>query len=136
MKVVWTATAIAQLEVIEDYLAADDPDAAPRFVDGLIDAGDALADSPLRGRAVSELPGSGLREVVHRGYRVAYRVAPSPERQHELRPRALPRGPQGLPFGIAIDDLGRPPRHDGSMSFYRWKFHWWNFHQWNLTAAR
>ncbi len=76
MKVVWTATAIARLEVIEDYIAADDPDAAQRFVDGLIDAGDALADSPLRGRAVPELPGSGLREVVHRGYRVVYRVAP------------------------------------------------------------
>jgi len=74
LKVVWTATAIGRLEEIEDFIAADDPAAAPRFVDALIAAGDELADTPLRGRALPELPASGLREVVHRRYRIVYRV--------------------------------------------------------------
>lgn len=76
MKCVWTATAVARLEEIEDYIAADDPDAAARFVDALIDVGEGLADSPLRGRSVPELPSSGLREVVFRRYRIVYRVRP------------------------------------------------------------
>jgi toxin ParE1/3/4 len=74
VKVFWTATAIARLELIEDYIAGDDPDAAARFVDALVEVGDSLAHSPSRGRGVPELPGSGLREVIHRGYRVVYRL--------------------------------------------------------------
>lgn len=74
MKVVWTATAVARLEAIEDFIARDDPTAAERFIDDLLDAGDALGDTPQRGRTVPELPGSGLREIVFRGYRLVYRV--------------------------------------------------------------
>ena len=76
MKVVWTARAVSRLAQIEDHIAADDRRAAERFVDALIDAGDALADSPHRGRMVPELPASELREIVHRGYRMIYRVTP------------------------------------------------------------
>lgn len=75
MKVVWTATAVARLEAIQDYIATDDPDAALRFIDELLEVGETLSDSPRRGRAVPELPASGLREVVHRRYRIIYRVA-------------------------------------------------------------
>jgi plasmid stabilization system protein ParE len=75
VKIVWTATAVARLEEIEDYIAADDPEAARRFVDALIEAGDDLADSPHRGRAVPELPAGGLREVIHQRYRIVYRVS-------------------------------------------------------------
>ncbi len=74
MKVVWTATAVARLEAIEDFIAQDDPAAAERFIDELLDAGEGLGDTPQRGRVVPELPGSALREVVHRGYRLVYRV--------------------------------------------------------------
>jgi plasmid stabilization system protein ParE len=74
LKVIWTATAIARLEEIEDYIAADDPAAAVRFVEALLDAGDGPASSPLRGRNVPELPASGLREVVYERYRLVYRV--------------------------------------------------------------
>lgn len=77
MKVVWTATAVARLEEIEEYIAADDPEAARRFVDSLIEAGDDLSDSPHRGRSVPELPAGGLREIVHRRYRIVYRVTRS-----------------------------------------------------------
>lgn len=74
MKIVWTSTAAARIEAIEDFIAADDPSAAIRFVDSLIDAVEDLADHPERGRLVPELPGSALRELVFRGYRVIYRL--------------------------------------------------------------
>ncbi|MBO6940160.1 MAG: type II toxin-antitoxin system RelE/ParE family toxin [Deltaproteobacteria bacterium] len=74
MKVVWTATAVARLEAIEDFIASDDPQAAERFIDALLAIGESLADSPQRGRVVPELPGSGLREVIHHGYRIVYRA--------------------------------------------------------------
>ena len=74
MKVVWTATAVARLEAIEELIAEDDPAAAERFVGKLLDLGERLGDSPQRGRVVPELPGSGLREVIHRGYRIVYRA--------------------------------------------------------------
>lgn len=74
MKVVWTATAVARLEAIEDFIARDDPAAAERFIEELLDVGEGLGDSPQRGRIVPELPGSALREVVHRGYRLVYRA--------------------------------------------------------------
>lgn len=77
MKVVWTATAVTRLEIIEDFIAADDPRAAATFVDRLIDIGKSLVDAPSRGRTIPELPGSGLREVIHRGYRIVYRITPS-----------------------------------------------------------
>jgi plasmid stabilization system protein ParE len=75
MRVIWTATAVARLEEIEDYIAADDPEAAVRFTDALLDAGESLAHSPNRSRAIPELPASGLREVIHRRYRLVYRVS-------------------------------------------------------------
>lgn len=74
MKVVWTRTAIARLEAIEDHIAVDDPIAAERFITRLLDAGDAVGSSPDRGRRLPELPESGLREVVFRGYRIIYRA--------------------------------------------------------------
>jgi plasmid stabilization system protein ParE len=74
VKVVWTRTAIARLEAIEDHIAVDDPLAAERFVARLLDAGDAIGASPGRGRRLPELPESGLREVVFHGYRIVYRA--------------------------------------------------------------
>lgn len=49
-----------------------DPAAAAHFVDALLDVGAGLAASPLRGR--TELPASGLREVVYERYRIVDRV--------------------------------------------------------------
>ena len=73
MKVVWTEQAWERLLQIERFVGRDDPRAAARLVDRLIDRGDGLADHPEQGRRLTELPESGLRELIVGNYRIVYR---------------------------------------------------------------
>ena len=73
MKVTWTEQAWERLLEIERFVACDDPRAAARLVDKLIDRGDALAEFPERGRRLPEIPESGLRELIVDNYRIVYR---------------------------------------------------------------
>ncbi len=73
MKVTWTEQAWERLIEIEVFVARDDPEAATRLVDGLIERGNALARYPDRGRRLPELPKSGLRELIVGSYRIVYR---------------------------------------------------------------
>ena len=61
MKVIWTEQAWARLLEIEQFVARDDPRAAARLVDKLIDRGDALVEYPEQGRRLPEIPESGLQ---------------------------------------------------------------------------
>ena len=62
---------------IERFVARDDPRAAARLVDKLIDRGDALTEHPERGRRLPELSESGLRELIVDNYRLVYRRTPN-----------------------------------------------------------
>jgi addiction module RelE/StbE family toxin len=73
MKVVWTEQAWERLLEIETFIARDNPAAAAKLVDKLIERGDALARHPDRGRTVPEIPGAGLRELIVGNYRMVYR---------------------------------------------------------------
>ena len=97
MKVTWTEQAWARLLEIERFVARDDPRAAARLVDKLIDQGDALAEHPERGRRLPELPESGSRELIVGNDRIVYRRAPKAvevltvfEGHRLLRPDELP----------------------------------------------
>ena len=76
MKVTWTEQAWGRLLEIERFVARDDPRAAARLVDKLIDRGDALVAHPERGRRLPEIPDSGLRELIVGNYRLVYRRTP------------------------------------------------------------
>ena len=76
MKVIWTEQAWERLLEIKRFIVRDDPRAAARLVDKLIDRGDALTENPERGRRLPELPESGLRELTVDNYRLAYRRTP------------------------------------------------------------
>ena len=76
MKVNWTEQAWERLLEVERFIARDDPRAASRFVDKLIDRGEGLAKLPERGRRLPELPKSGLRELIVGNYRLVYRRTP------------------------------------------------------------
>jgi addiction module RelE/StbE family toxin len=72
VKVIWRATAHADLLRIFDYIAHDNPLAAQRLARELVAAGDSLEQFPDRGR-----PGllSGTRElVIVRPYIMVYEV--------------------------------------------------------------
>ena|SRR5438093_12519672 len=73
MKVVWTEQAWECLAQIESFIARDDPEAASRLVDMLIDQAESLVHHPDRGRRLPEIPGSGLRELLVGNYRIVYR---------------------------------------------------------------
>jgi addiction module RelE/StbE family toxin len=99
MTVTWTEQALERLLEIERFVARDDPRAADRLVDKLIDRGEALAEHPDRGRRLLELSESGLRELVVDNYRIVYRRTPKVvevltvfEGHRLLRPDELPTG--------------------------------------------
>lgn len=72
MKIVWSPLALESVEEIADYIAADDPIAAERWVTGIFDAAERLADFPESGRVVPEVGVRRIREVIFGSYRVIY----------------------------------------------------------------
>ncbi|MCZ7680564.1 MAG: type II toxin-antitoxin system RelE/ParE family toxin [Sandaracinaceae bacterium] len=92
---VWTERALRDLEAIGDYIAADDPAAAARWVGKLLKVAERAGKAPLAGRRVPEIGRDDIRELFLRTYRVVYRVR---ERRvevltifegHRLMPRDL-----------------------------------------------
>jgi plasmid stabilization system protein ParE len=77
VKVGWTPTArVCALECAA-FIAHDDADAALRWLSGLADAVDRLADFPNIGRVVAEPGLENQREIFYGSYRVRYRTVTS-----------------------------------------------------------
>lgn len=60
MRVVWSPAALLEILGIHNYIAGDNPRAATRLADALLNLGDSLESFPHRGRPV----GDDLRELV------------------------------------------------------------------------
>jgi toxin ParE1/3/4 len=101
LPLVWTDRALNDLEDIGDYIAADDPVAAERWVGELMRAAEQAASAPLSGRRVPELGRDDVREVFKRTYRIVYRVRP--DRVDIL---AVFEGHQRLPGRLKATDSG------------------------------
>ncbi len=72
--VVWTFSALADLEGIRRYIGNFNPHAAREMAERIIDAGNSLAMFPYRGRQVT---GTRLHEVtLVRPYIIRYRIDP------------------------------------------------------------
>lgn len=72
-KVIWAETSLDDLDKIASYIALDKPDAASRFVEKVLSSVERLADHPLSGKQVHELPKTPYREIVVAPCRVFYR---------------------------------------------------------------
>lgn len=72
----WSRRAEADLEAISDYIAADDPAAAARWIEKLLERARKAALLPFAGRVVPEFKMEDLREVFVRTYRIVYRIRP------------------------------------------------------------
>lgn len=70
----WTRRARGDLSAIRSFIAQDSPDFAAVVVARIIAATDRLASFPESGRVVPELGIREIREVVHRPYRIVYRL--------------------------------------------------------------
>lgn len=70
----WSRRAEADLEAIDAYIAADDPVAAARWVEKLMERARKAAQMPFTGRVVPEFRVEHLREVFVQTYRIVYRI--------------------------------------------------------------
>ncbi len=74
--VVWSPLALAQAEEAMDYIAAERPETAAKWLDGLMDLAERLTRFPRKGRMVPEVGRSVIREVLYGRYRIIYRLHP------------------------------------------------------------
>lgn len=72
--IVWMPRAAQDLVEIDEYIAADDPVAAKRWVTKLIAAAERAGKLPMSGAVVRELGRTDVRQVLVGTYRVIYRV--------------------------------------------------------------
>jgi toxin ParE1/3/4 len=75
-KVILSPQAIQDLSEVVRYISADNPQAATRFGNALIDASLSLQTLPERGRFVPEFADGITREIIFGAYRIIYRVNP------------------------------------------------------------
>jgi toxin ParE1/3/4 len=74
VKVLWTDAAIAQLELIHNYVAQTSPEYALRIVDQLTNRSKQIANFPFSGRMVPEYELNVVRELIEGSYRMVYLV--------------------------------------------------------------
>ena len=70
----WTLRAIADVQHISDYLARWSQGMAERRTAGITQAAESLADFPRLGRMIPAIDEDSFRQLVHRNYRIVYRV--------------------------------------------------------------
>lgn len=73
-KIAFTKPALEDIEALVAFIARDNPHAAEQFGYALVDKADSLAEHPFLGRVVPEFKIESIREIVHRPYRIIYRV--------------------------------------------------------------
>lgn len=71
---IWTERSAEDLEEIDAYIAADDPEAAERWIRTLVDAARRASELPFSGRVVPEFEREDVREIITRSYRIIYWV--------------------------------------------------------------
>ena len=72
-EVIWSPSALEDIEQIAQFIARDSSDQAAIFVGRLIEATDRLASVPLSGRIIREIGHSDCREIIYGAYRIMYR---------------------------------------------------------------
>jgi addiction module RelE/StbE family toxin len=72
MKINWTKEAMINLQQIEDFISADNPEAAIQLTEKLISLTKDLGRFPKKGRIVPELSIDRIREIIYKNYRIVY----------------------------------------------------------------
>ena len=75
MKVIWAPRAIVRASQIAASIAVERPGAVAKWVDQVF-AAVATLRNPRRGRKVPEVNRPEIRELLHRSYRIIYRLDP------------------------------------------------------------
>jgi toxin ParE1/3/4 len=93
-QVVWTDPALAELKEIVTYISGDDPGAAKRIGNAILDRVEPLKAFPYIGPAYPRGRRGGNREIVCGNYRIFYRVS---EKQKLVEILTIWHGARGLP---------------------------------------
>ena len=97
-EVIWSESAVADLESVGVFIAAENPEAAKRIVRTIFEHVDLLTRFPFIGPAYPTGSGGSLREVVvRRTYRIFYSVDESKQVVDVLRVWQGARGQPELP---------------------------------------
>jgi toxin ParE1/3/4 len=73
-QIIWTSTAINDLNSIAEYIEIDSELAAAKFIKEIIVKAEALSFHPLKGRPIPEKIPGDYRQILHKSYRIIYRV--------------------------------------------------------------
>jgi toxin ParE1/3/4 len=73
-KIVFTKPAVEDLNNLVAFISRDNPRAGEQFGYELVDKAQSVAEHPFIGRVVPEFKLENLREIIHRPYRILYRV--------------------------------------------------------------
>jgi plasmid stabilization system protein ParE len=84
-KVILTPQSQDDLRDNVSFIAQHNPERARSFGHQLIDDALTLAELPERGRMVPEISEPGIREIVHRPYRIIYEIFPEQNAVYVLR---------------------------------------------------
>jgi len=74
VKLIWTASAIKDLEDIGDYIAKDSTRYAEITVYELFESVDILENHPGAGSIVSEFGNEFIRQIIRGNYRIVYQI--------------------------------------------------------------
>lgn len=72
-RIIWTESALQDLDQIADYISLDKPTAANRFVQRVFDQVEQLASHPKTGSIPNDLNGTPYRQLVIPPVRIFYR---------------------------------------------------------------
>ena len=84
MNVIWTESALSQLEAIYEYIAQTSPEYALRMIDRLTRRSIQITEFPFSGRMVPEYESNEVREVLEWPYRIIYLIRPEQARVEVL----------------------------------------------------
>jgi len=74
MKVRWTRESLIRLREVKSYISKDNPQAAEKFLDKIINLAESIKENPEKGRIVPEITISNIRELLYKNYRIVYIV--------------------------------------------------------------
>jgi addiction module RelE/StbE family toxin len=84
-RVVWSQTAAQDLKGIVQYIALDEPDAAAKLADRIVERVEIASELPFSNRAVPEKGEDPVREAILKPYRIIYHVDADQSAIHVLR---------------------------------------------------
>jgi addiction module RelE/StbE family toxin len=74
VKVVWTTSALEDLDNIGEFIGKDSLKYAIITVEELFDSVDILEKHPRAGSIIPEFKNDSLRQLIRKGYRIVYRI--------------------------------------------------------------